>query len=312
MKRSDSSLVLLLAVAIDVIFGDPPNEWHPVAWMGTLISNLKERINITQTDADLGTGMGLMAAGLGTVGLAATIVAWVTRYLPRPLAILVNAAVLKSTFSAHGLDSAAKQIQTAILQSDLAEARRLLSWHLVSRNTDTLNEHQLCAATIESVAENTSDGIVAPLFYYTLFGVPGALLYRFCNTADAMLGYRDAEREWLGKFPAKLDDVLNWLPARLTAALMVLGARLIGKSPERTLAVIQDNHQQTDSPNAGYPMSAAAGALDVSLEKIGQYNLYPEGRQPVAEDLAEARKLMWLTVGAATLLSAVLSGRNRK
>ncbi len=312
MNRSTSPLVVLLALAIDIVFGDPPNKWHPVAWMGTLISKLKGQATIAQTKADYNTGVGISAAGMGLSALAGAIVEFVSRHLPSSIRLLLQALVLKSTFSVRGLDDAAAEISTALKQNDLPKAQQKLSWHLVSRNTDNLNEPQVAAATIESVAENTSDGVVAPLLFYAAFGLPGALAYRFGNTADAMLGYRDAEHEWLGKFPAKLDDVLNWLPARLTAMIMVFVGRLLGRNPQETLEIVYINQAETESPNAGYPMSAAAAALNVSLEKVGHYNLHPGGKSPNRDDIDQARVLMWVTVAIATLLSGIFATRRSK
>ncbi len=312
MNRSTSPLVVLLALAIDVIFGDPPNKWHPVAWMGTLIAKLKEQATLQQNESDYTTGVGISATGLGLSALAGVVLEFVSRNLPNSLRLLLQAIVLKSTFSVRGLDDAAAEVSTALKQYDLPKAQQQLSWHLVSRDTSGLNEPQVAAATIESVAENTSDGVVAPLLFYALFGLPGALAYRFANTADAMLGYRDAEREWLGKFPAKLDDVLNWLPARLSAMIMVLVGRLLGRNPNESIEIIYTNQSETASPNAGYPMSAAAAALDVSLEKVGHYNLHPNGRIPNRDDIDQARILMWLTVAIATLLSGIFATRRNR
>jgi adenosylcobinamide-phosphate synthase len=135
--------------------------------------------------------------------------------------------VLKLTFSLRGLVQAARAVQHALEHNDIPLARHLVSWHLVSRDTSQLSAAHVAAAAVESVAENTSDGIVAPLFFYALGGLPAALAYRFINTADAMLGYRDAVHLWLGKVPARLDDLVNLVPARLTAVCLVLAACLL-------------------------------------------------------------------------------------
>jgi len=216
---------------------------------------------------------------------------WVRRLNPL-VYLLLAALLLKATFAYTGLVKAARQVKAALERGDLPEARRLVSWHLVSRDTAGLSASQVAAATIESVAENTSDGVVAPLLYYALGGLPAALAYRFINTADAMLGYRDPTREWLGKVPARLDDLANLLPARATAGLLTLAAVLVGEEAIGAWQVWRRDAGVTASPNAGQPMSAMAGALGVELEKVGQYRLGVGGRLPTSGDIGRAVRLM--------------------
>jgi adenosylcobinamide-phosphate synthase len=214
--------------------------------------------------------------------------------LPAPLGWLAEAGLLKMMFSLGGLAGAAGEVETALEAEDLPKARRLVHWHLVSRDTSALGESQVVAATIESVAENTSDGVVAPLFYYALSGLPGALAYRFINTNDAMLGYRDITYEWLGKIPARLDDLANLLPARITAGLITLAAALVGEDAARAWRAWRRDAGKTASPNAGHPMSAMAGALGVELEKVGHYQLGTGGRPPARGDIKRAVRLIYL------------------
>ena len=236
----------------------------------------------------------------------------VAKQLPWPLGLLLEAIALKTTFSWRGLDQAASEVQQALEQDDLPEARRLVSWHLVSRETSQLDESQVAAATIESVAENASDGFIAPLVYYSLGGLPAALAYRYANTADAMLGYRDIEREWLGKFPARFDDLLNFIPARLTGLLIVLATKLIGLDSGRSKRIMFRDARTTDSPNAGYPMSAMAGSLGVVLEKSGQYKLGAGNPPPKAYDIGKSRKIFAFATALAVGLFATLSLRRCK
>jgi adenosylcobinamide-phosphate synthase len=164
----------------------------------------------------------------------------------------------------------------------------------------------VAAAAVESVAENASDGVVAPWLFYLVGGLPAALAYRFVNTADAMLGYRDVEREWLGKIPARLDDVLNVLPARVTAMLIMLAAPLVGGRPPRGLKVWWHDASKTPSPNAGRPMAAAAGVLGVAREKIGCYRLGAGQRLPAAEDVRRAVKLLYVLAAIALAVAVGL------
>jgi adenosylcobinamide-phosphate synthase len=295
-------LVLPIALGIDILIGDPPNRYHPVAWMGSLISWLRRYSPKNGEREKFLFGTILTLGGASLVVAIGSFLTWVLERLPFPLGSILEAALLKATFSLRGLDRAAGEVQVALERDNLPKARRLVSWHLVSRDTSQLSASQVAAATIESVAENASDSTVAPLFFYSLGGLPAALAYRFANTADAMLGYRDAEREWLGKFPARFDDLLNFIPARLTGLLIVLAAKITGDPSSRTREIMRRDARSTESPNAGYPMSAMAGALGVELEKEGQYTLGAGLRPPNPQDIQRSRTLLMLTVGMAAAL----------
>lgn len=296
-----------LALLIDYFLGDPPNAWHPVAWMGTGIAKMRQAaLKKTSRQAFLSGGV-IALSGVGmSAGVGWILAQWI-RFLPKPLAWLVEAGLLKIMLAVGSLGRAAKEVQSALDDGDLPEARRLTSWHLVSRETATLSESQVAAATIESVTENTSDSIVAPLFFYTLFGLPGAFAYRFANTADAMLGYHDAEREWLGKIPARFDDLLNFIPARLTAFCFVFVSWLLGWDARRTFSIWRRDCHKTESPNAGHPMSAGAGALGVELEKIGFYKLGAGEPTPNIHDIGRSVRLMSATASLVAIFFALFA-----
>ncbi|MBI3392636.1 MAG: cobalamin biosynthesis protein CobD [Nitrospirae bacterium] len=188
------------------------------------------------------------------------------------LFILASAVILKTTFSLAGLAAAAGRVKAALAAGDLPEARHAVARDLVSRETSALDEARTVSAAVESVAENLADSVVAPLFFYAIFGLPGALAYRFVNTADAMIGYRGST-EYVGKAAARLDDLLNLLPARLSGLLVVAAARLAGEDWRGAWRTLRRDHGRTASPNAGWPMSAMAGALGVELSKVGHYTL---------------------------------------
>jgi adenosylcobinamide-phosphate synthase len=270
---SASVFVLLVAVALDLLLGDPPNALHPVAWMGGWIRWGERHVPHSGKVVVFLYGTAVVLAGIVCVVLLAAAIQVLLSALPSLVALLASAWLLKTTFALRGLTSAAQSVQSALAAGDLGEARRRLSWHLVSRNTATLGPELVAAATVESVAENFSDGVVAPLLAFALFGLPGALAYRFANTADAMLGYHDARREYFGKFAARLDDVLNLLPARLAAGLLLVGAAFTNEDAPGGWRTLRRDHNHTASPNAGWPMSVMAGALGVTLEKVGHYRL---------------------------------------
>jgi adenosylcobinamide-phosphate synthase len=298
----DRALALIAALAFDALLGDPPNRFHPTAWMGSAIGALQRRAPREGNAAQFGYGALIALGGAGAAAGVGWLVERLIGKLPPLVRWLVGGAILKLTLALRGLGRAAGEIHAALDRGDLPEARRLTSWHLVSRDTSALTASQISAAAVESVAENASDGAVAPLFYYALFGLPGTLAYRFANTADSMLGYRDAAREYLGKVPARLDDALNLIPARLTALAGIAAAPLVGLDGPGARTVWRRDHKLTASPNAGHPMSAAAGALGVELEKAGHYTLGMGNRPPDSADIPRALRL----AGAATLIAAGL------
>jgi len=264
-------VVLLIALTIDLIFGEPSNAWHPVAWLGKLIS----------LEAKLGPRRGRLrqlAYGVGmvliTLGLIVTVVFFLLADLGKFNFIayaLVAGLLLKFSFSLRGLGRAIDSVKKLLAKDNLEQARLSLK-SLVSRDTAKLSKRQMISATVESAAENICDSFVAPLFYFFIFGVAGAIAYRIINTFDTMIGYR-GQWEYLGKFAARLDDVANFIPARITALIIVLASLVCRKSISQAWHIMIRDHKKTESPNAGWTMSAIAGALEVQLEKVGYYRL---------------------------------------
>lgn len=308
MRLTDPALILLCALAWDLLLGEPPAWLHPVVWMGRWVEASERLAPRASPLVVFAYGTAAVAAGLAVVVLGALGVDALLPWLPRAAAILLSAWLLKTTFAFRALIQAARSVQAALAEGNLAEARRRLAWHLVSRDTAALDGGLVAAAAIESVAENFGDGLVAPLLYYALFGLPGALVYRFANTADAMLGYHDARREYLGKFAARLDDGLNVVPARLAAGYLLLGAALAGANAAGGWRVMWRDHGRTASPNAGWPMSAMAGALGVRLEKAGYYEL-GDGANPSAGTIA--RSLRVLAASAVVFGIVILAALSR-
>jgi adenosylcobinamide-phosphate synthase len=300
-------MILFLALTLDLLLGDPPNRFHPTAWMGRLIRFLIRFRPHGNSTREFLYGIFILIIGISLSVGAGVGILYLASFLPLWAGILLQAIFLKLTLSLRGLNRAAKEVQTALESQDLPEARRLLSWHLVSRDTSKLNEAQISAAAIESVAENASDGIIAPLFFYAVGGLPAAFAYRFVNTADSMLGYRDTEREWLGKFPARFDDLLNFIPARLTGLFIMISAPFCKASFQGAWKIMRRDAGQTASPNAGIPMSAMAGALNVELEKIDQYKLGKGLHKPIPTDIAQSRYILLAAVFLSALAFAFLS-----
>ncbi len=290
---------ILIALLLDLLLGDPPNRFHPTAWMGSLIAFLKRFRPHRNRFAEFAYGVFIVLIGCGFAAGIGWMISTLASFLPTWAGLLVTGLFLSLTISLRGLDWAAGEVQTALEGQNLAEGQRLLSWHLVSRDTSQLNESQVSAAAIESVAENASDGIIAPLFFYLFGGLPAAFAYRFANTADSMLGYHDLEREWLGKFPARFDDLLNFIPARLTGLLILFSAPFCRASLTKAWNIMWRDACKTASPNAGIPMSAMAGSLGVELEKVDHYRLGEGLRSPSIRDLVRARRLLHISVWMA-------------
>lgn len=287
--------VVLVALAGDALLGDPPNRWHPVVAFGSWM-RLGEQLAPGSATARLVWGAVWLASGLA-------ITSAVTALVPRP--ILLQGLAASTLLAYRGLDRAVAEVQTALEVGDLPEARRLLSWHLVSRPTADLSPEEVAAAAIESLAENLSDSLVAPILAYLLGGLPGMAAYRLANTADAMWGYRNERYEQLGKAAARLDDGLNLLPARLTALLIALATQLVWGRGKAAWCGAWRDAGRTASPNAGWPMAAMAGALHTTLTKRDHYTLGSGSCPPDAALIGQARLIAAGTV--ALLVVACLA-----
>ena len=264
-------LILLLGLAIDMFLGEPPLIIHPVSWMGKEISFLVKG----------GTGRSPLAQFLyGLVIVLLTLAVFVTpvyfllsylKGISLVAHVVAGAVLFKISFSLRGLRRAAIKVKNWLQKDKLTEARFELR-SLVGRDTTRLGKSLIVSAIVESVAENSCDSFVAPLFYFLFLGVAGAMAYRVINTLDAMIGHH-GEFEYLGKFAARLDSAANFIPARITALLIVLAAWICKKSASGAWQIMLRDRRKTESPNAGWTMSAIAGALGVQLEKVGYYKL---------------------------------------
>lgn len=208
------------------------------------------------------------------------------------------------------LVEAGRAVRLPLERGDLPSARLALQ-SLVSRDRSHLTTELAAAAAIESLAENLSNSVVAPLLYYALLGLPGAALYRLCNTLDSMIGYR-GHYEYLGKVSARLDDILNLLPSRLTALLIIGLAPFFGGKRQTAWRIWRRDAGKTASPNAGHPMSAAAGALGVQLVKVGHYALGDNERVVSSADIKRAERMVWCVGGMAVVLCCIFRACRHK
>ncbi len=290
--------VLAVAVALDLALGEPPAWAHPTVWMGKMISFLESRAPRNGAAALL-AGALIVLAVASFWGVAAWYAAYGLKSLHTAAYIVVGGALLKTSFSVRMLQREALKVKSLLEQDDLPAVRRQMP-ALVSRDPTRLTKPQAGAAAIESVAENMSDGFIGPWLAFGLFGLPGAFAYRAINTLDSMMGYHGAY-EYLGKAAARLDDVVNVIPSRITGVLIVAaGALLPGQSPGGAWRVMRRDRGRTESPNAGWPMSGMAGALGVQLEKVstqGGYLLGSPARLPEPADIGKAVQSMYLVAG---------------
>ncbi|HOK57791.1 cobalamin biosynthesis protein [Methanothrix sp.] len=302
--------VLILAILIDIILGEPPAALHPVVMIGRAVDRLRQMVprrKISGLVISVVVISGAVLAGSALIRLA-----YVTGALAGVslmgdiLALIVSAYLLKSTFAFRSLISTSGEIG-GLIDEDLDSAKRLLP-ALVSRNPLDLTHAQARSAVIESLSENYVDTIISPLFYYVLFsylglGVEAALAFKAVSTMDSMLGYRTEELREIGYVPARLDDILNWIPARLSLPLIMIA------SPGRSMDILRAcmrYRSVTPSPNSGWPMAAAAGALGTRMEKPGVYTILDEGREPEREDIPAAISLIGRAMALAAVLSALL------
>ena len=286
----DILLILSVALAIDLVLGEPPRLIHPVVWMGKGTSFL-EKADVGRSpfvQFVYGSAITLTIIGLFTV--PAYFILLYLESLSFAAYVVVGAVFVKCTFSLRELRRVALRIKGLLMKEKMDEARFELR-SLVNRDTQGLPRPLVVSATVESVAENTCDSFVAPLFYFLLFGVPGAIAYRVVNTLDAMVGYH-GKYEYLGKFASKLDDVLNFIPARLTALLLVLATFLSRRDTRASWRIALSDHFKTESINAGWPIAAVAGALNMQLEKMGQYKLGKANALLKPETIDAALELM--------------------
>jgi adenosylcobinamide-phosphate synthase len=270
----DSVLIFALAFLIDLVFGEYPDRIHPTIVIGKLISYLKRKSKSPNPRAEKANGVLMALTIMLVVALPVFVLLFWLRTLPygEILYIIVGAVLFKATFAIRGMGQYTLPIAKALKENDLAGARKWLPY-IVRRDPNSLNERQIISAAVESIAESTTDGITAPFFFYALFGVPGAFAYRVINTLDSMVGYKNEEFKNIGWFSAKMDTITNFIPARVTAYLMVVASFILREDWRESYRILERDKHKTASPNAGFTISAMAGALNIQLEKQGYYTL---------------------------------------
>ena len=268
-------VIVGFALLLDFLIGDPKTKYHPTAWIGKLIAVLVPFSRNNSPKKELFGGILivfvvvaivstlLVALDFGISLLTIDIVSLV-------VSIAVGSILLKTTIAIRGMQKHALAVVDALEKDDLDSARNHLSM-IVKRNTKHLDKNHISSAVLESVSENTVDGITGPLFYYAIFGLPGAFVYRAINTIDSMVGYKTSLFRNIGWFGANCDTILNYIPSRLTGLVMILSALILGYNWKESFYIMRRDGKKLESPNAGFPIAALAGALGTKLEKINYY-----------------------------------------
>ncbi len=264
--------LLIIAVVIDIIIGDPQLYPHPVVMMGKVINLLEIRLRkvVKRKVTEKMAGLFLVIIMIILTFSLTFYILKLANYLNDYLGLIITVFLLSTTIAIKGLVKAGKKIYQALKEENITLARRELA-KVVGRDTKNLKKSEIIRGTIETLAENTSDGIIAPIFYAALGGVPLAMAYKAINTMDSMLGYKNKRYRYFGWAAARVDDFANWIPARITAVLFVLVALILGKDWKRAIKVIRRDARKHPSPNAGYPEAAVAGILGLRLGGVNYY-----------------------------------------
>lgn len=308
-------IVSVAAFILDCLIGDPRSKFHPVVLIGNLIAWLEKRFYRAEDSNMTKFSMGFLLMLL--VLLISYDVAWgvVTAAAGESwLSYGVQALLLSFTISPRSLAAAGKEIQQYLWADDLAEARKKVGW-IVGRDTQSLDASEVTRATVETIAENIVDGIIAPFFFFFLGGVPLAVAYRAANTMDSMIGYKNDKYLYFGRAAARLDDVLNYIPARITGILLVLAAGILRLDMKNSWHIMRRDAAQHPSPNGGFPEAATAGALGIRLGGMNSYFGKPHFRAYMGDPLETlaaphitgAIRLMYTATVLFLLVAGVLS-----
>jgi len=273
----ESIVIVAFALLLDFLVGDPKTKYHPTAWIGKLIASLVPFTKSNSIRKELIGGILLVSIIVVTVCTVLVVLDIGISLLTIDIvslivSIAVGSILLKTTIAIRGMQKHALAVVDAVEKGDLGSARNHLSM-IVKRDTKNLDKNHILSGVLESVSENTVDGVTGPLFYYAIFGLPGAFVYRAINTIDSMVGYKTTIFKNVGWFGAKCDTILNYAPSRLTGLVMILGALILGYNWKESLYIMRRDSRKLESPNAGFPMAALAGALGTKLEKMNYYTI---------------------------------------
>ncbi|MDD3399374.1 MAG: adenosylcobinamide-phosphate synthase CbiB [Candidatus Methanomethylophilaceae archaeon] len=284
-------LVVSLALAFDFVIGDPPNRIHPLRWMGNLLDHLDSRIDRAGKASTRLKGFFSYILLLAiTVIICLGVLAAARNLIGDWAWILLTAVLFKLSFAVYSFRSHCQPIENDLRRGDLPSARDKVQM-VVSRDTSTLGEEHIASCCVETVAENLVDSVYSPNFYFGLLGVFGAFMFRCANLMDAMWGYRNEKYGDLGFFPARWDDVLGFVTARLSVPFLALSIWIVGGDIRGLWEAVKADHAKTPSPNSGWPMAAVAGGLGLGMEKRGVYRM-GKGPLPRVDDIRRSYQLI--------------------
>jgi adenosylcobinamide-phosphate synthase len=293
-------VIILIAVLMDLILGELPSKIHPVVLMGTVINNIKKLISKYNSKL---SGI-ILTISVLIIFISIYCIAIELFKFNYYLYILISAILLSTTFAIKSLLTTVTQVKKDI-DTDINQARDSMSY-LVSRDTSNLSQDDLISAAIETLTENITDSVTAPLIYTYIFGIIGGVFYRVVNTLDAMVGYKNPENINIGWFPANIDDILNYIPARITGFLMIIASMILKQNWRNAYKIMIRDAKKTPSPNSGYPMAAAAGALGIQLKKENYYELGDKINQLTSETINNALLLTKMTIIIFIILSTFI------
>ncbi len=310
-------LSIWAAFMMDLVLGDPASLPHPVRLIGAYISAFEKHMR-RFAKSELGTkAIGVLLL-ITTVGLAYLLPLYALKLAARVnpyLYLIVNVLLMYTCIAARCLSNEGNRIYMVLKEGDLEKSRKLLSM-IVGRDTGSLDESGITRGAVETVAENTSDGVIAPLFYMFLGGAPLAMAYKAVNTLDSMVGYKNDRYLYFGWASARFDDIANYLPARLTGILMVLASIFLKLDYKKSIQILARDSRNHSSPNSGFPEAAAAGALGVQLGGTNHYFGKPVEKPTIGEalrpldrnDIKAVIRLMYTTAILALSLFSILLG----
>lgn len=306
-----NSIDVIIAIIVDLILGDPYWLPHPVIFIGKLIKAIENKARaIAKNDKELKLFGGIMVIIVALVCFLLPAALLFITWKIKPLFHVVNVIILWTTIAARCLRNESMKVYSALEKEDTSLARKFTSY-IVGRETENLDEKQLIRATVETVAENASDGVIAPLIYSFIGGAPLAMMYKGINTMDSMVGYINKKYKQIGFFPAKTDDVFNFLPARITGFIMCLAAPFFKTSILNSIRIMLRDRKNHKSPNCAYPEAATAAILKVQLggnniyfgEVVEKPTIGDKLRELRKEDIVYANKIMF----AAEFLFAAIT-----
>jgi adenosylcobinamide-phosphate synthase len=265
-----------MALAIDLLVGEPPNRFHPVVWMGRLIGYLDRKVKREEPrrpgrEKALGVLVAIAPIVVFAVGFTA-LLAVIRGLLGTVVWALACAVLFKTLFAIRALETHTAPMIEDLQRDDLDAARAKVAM-VVSRDVSKLDKAHITSCAVETVSENLVDSVLSPMFYFGLAGIPGATVLRVSNTEDGMIGYLSEKHRNVGWFAARLDDCLHYVVARMSVPFIMLALALLRKDWRNAWRAAMRDHKQTSSPNKGWPMAAVAGGLGVKFEKIGYYSM---------------------------------------